>query len=115
LVPSSRAQREIAFAVSRAQKGFIAGNCEGGQVLPDSSSIRNAAREAASKITGRSIKEEQPLVTSGLIDSLSVLKLISLLETKLHVSIPPENLQPEDFDTIDLIVETIEHVAKPLK
>jgi acyl carrier protein len=41
--------------------------------------------------------------------------LISLLETKLHVSIPPEKLQPEDFDNVDLIVETIERVAKPLK
>jgi hypothetical protein len=84
-------------------------------VLPDSASIRNAAREAASKIAGRPIWEGQALVTSGLIDSLSVLKLISLLEAKLHISIPPETLQPEDFDNVDLIVETIERVAKPLK
>jgi len=52
-------------------------------------------------------------VTSGLIDSLSVLKLISLLEKKLSVSIPPETLQPEDFDDVELIVETIQRVAKP--
>jgi acyl carrier protein len=84
-------------------------------VLPDSTSIRNAAREAASTIAGRPIQEGQTLVSSGLIDSLSVLKLISLLETKLQVSIPPETLQPEDFDSVDLIVETIERVAKPLK
>jgi acyl carrier protein len=84
-------------------------------LLPDNASIRNAAQEAASKIAGRPIKEGQALVTSGLIDSLSVLKLISLLETKLHVSIPPETLQPEDFDNVDLIVETIERVAQPKK
>jgi acyl carrier protein len=84
-------------------------------LLSDNASIRCAAREVASKIAGRPIKEGQALVTSGLIDSLSVLKLISLLETKLNVSIPPETLQPEDFDNIDLIVETIERVAKPLK
>jgi acyl carrier protein len=79
----------------------------------DSDAVRNAAREAASTIARRPIKEGQRLVTSGLIDSLSVLKLISLLETKLSVSIPPETLQPEDFDDIDLIVETVERVAKP--
>jgi acyl carrier protein len=83
-------------------------------VIPDTATIRNAAIEAASRLTGRSIKPGQRLVTSGLIDSLSVLKLIGLLEKKLHIVIPPETLQPEDFDDVDLIVETIERVAKPV-
>jgi acyl carrier protein len=82
-------------------------------VIPDSATIRTAAREAASQLVGRKIKEGQHLVTSGLIDSLSVLKLIGLLEKKLGVKIPPETLQPEDFDDVDLIVETVERVAKP--
>jgi acyl carrier protein len=82
-------------------------------MMPDSSTIRTAAREAASQIVGRPIKEGQRLVTSGLIDSLTVLKLIGLLERKLCITIPPETLQPEDFDDVDLIVETVERVAKP--
>jgi len=81
-------------------------------VLPDHTAIRNAARDAATQIAGRPIKDGQRLVSSGLIDSLSILRLISLLEKKLSVSIPPETLQPEDFDDLDLIVETIERVAK---
>jgi len=83
-------------------------------VIPDSEKIRNAAREAASQLIGRPIKPGQRLVTSGLIDSLSVLKLIGLLEKKLQVVIPPETLQPEDFDDVELIVETVERVAKPI-
>jgi acyl carrier protein len=81
-------------------------------LIPDSAAIRSAAIEAASQIARRPIKEGQRLVSSGLIDSLSVLRLITLLEVKLNVSIPPETLQPEDFDDVDLIVETIERVAK---
>jgi acyl carrier protein len=80
-------------------------------VLPDSEEIRNAARAAASELTGRAIKDRQKLVSSGLIDSLAVLKLISLLEKKLNIVIPPETLQPEDFDDVTLIVETIERVG----
>ena len=80
-------------------------------MLPDSTEIRNAAQEAASQIAGRPIKDGQRLVTSGLIDSLSILRLISLLEKRLNVSIPPETLQPEDFDDLDLIVETVQRVA----
>jgi acyl carrier protein len=82
-------------------------------MLPDNETIRKAAWEAASQVARRPIKEGQRLITSGLIDSLSVLKLISLLEIRLNVSIPPETLQPEDFDNLDLIVETVERVAKP--
>lgn len=81
-------------------------------MIPDSVAIRNAAKEAAAQLVGRPIKEGQRLVTSGMIDSLSVLKLIGLLEKKLRVVIPPETLQPEDFDDVDLIVETVERVAK---
>ena len=83
-------------------------------MLPDSAAIRTAATEAASQLIGRPLKPGQRLVTSGLIDSLSVLKLIGLLEKKLRIAIPPESLQPEDFDDVELIVETVERVAKPL-
>lgn len=79
--------------------------------MSNQETIRGAAREAAGAIAGRPIQDGQALVTSGLIDSLSVLKLISLLEKKLNVVLPPETLQPEDFDTVELIVETVERVA----
>ena len=84
-------------------------------MLPDTDTIRNVARASASELTGRDIKDSQKLVTSGLIDSLAVLKLISLLEKKLNIVIPPETLQPEDFDDVPLIVETIERVARAWK
>lgn len=82
-------------------------------MIADRDSIRIAAREAASQIARRPVNDSERLVSSGLIDSLSVLRLISLLETKLHVTIPPETLQPEDFDDVELIVETVERVAMP--
>ncbi len=83
-------------------------------MIPDGQAIRTAANEAASQLIGRPLKPGQRLVSSGLIDSLSVLKLIGLLEKKLHIVIPPETLQPEDFDDLDLIVETVERVGKPI-
>ena len=84
-------------------------------MLPDAEAIRKAAQEAASQVAGKPVKEGQKIVSSGLIDSLSVLKLISLLEKKLRVSIPPETLQPEDFDDVDLIVETVQRVGKSME
>jgi acyl carrier protein len=79
----------------------------------DATAIREAARSAASDMVGFKIADTETLVSSGLIDSLSVVKLIASLEQKLNVTLPPDNLQPEDFDDLDLIVETVLRVAKP--
>lgn len=78
----------------------------------DLTSIRLAARDAVAEMVGHRVKDSDAIVSSGLIDSLSVVKLIILLEQKLGVRIPPDNLQPDDFDNIDLIVETVERVAR---
>jgi acyl carrier protein len=42
-----------------------------------------------------------------LIDSLSILKLMSRLETRLGVRIPADNLQPDDFDSVDSIIDIV--------
>ena len=62
-------------------------------------------------MTGRKVSDDESLISSGLIDSLSILKLIAQLETSLSVTIPPDNLQPGDFESIDEITETVLRVA----
>lgn len=77
----------------------------------DNNTIRLAAREVVFEIVGAHVTDTAPLISSGRIDSLSILKLIARLEEKLQVTLPPENLQPEDFDTIEYIVETVERIG----
>ena len=72
--------------------------------------ILKAARESVFETTQRTPKDSAPLVSSGLIDSLAVMKLIFRLEQKLDIPIPMDKVQPEDFDSIELIVETIQRV-----
>jgi acyl carrier protein len=47
-----------------------------------------------------------------MVDSLSVLKLIVILEKKLQILIPRERVQPEDFDSVEIILDTLERVAR---
>jgi acyl carrier protein len=77
----------------------------------DPQTIRAAAREVVTDMVGGAVSDDEPLISSGRIDSLSILKLIGRLEEKLRVSIPPANLQPDDFETVDWIVETVERSA----
>jgi acyl carrier protein len=79
--------------------------------MPDADTIRAAARAAITEMTGGPVADDEPLISSGRIDSLSVVKLIMLLEEKLHISLPPVNLQPDDFENVDWIVETVERTA----
>lgn len=81
-------------------------------MLPDPNTIRAAAREAASELVRQPVKDGQRLISSGLIDSLSVLRLIAALEKKLNLTLPTEELQPEDFDDLDTIVETVQRVGQ---
>jgi len=70
-----------------------------------------AVRDVVSALVGKPVRDEQPLVSSGMIDSLSVLTLISALEERLQIHIPTADVQPDDFDTIALIVDTISRVS----
>jgi acyl carrier protein len=86
---------------------------KGTQIRPmiNEDQVRTVARQVVSEMIGYSLSDSEPLISSGLIDSLSIFKLIALLEQKLNVSIPPGNLQPEDFDNVDWIVDTVTRVA----
>jgi acyl carrier protein len=68
-------------------------------------------RSAVADVLRAQVQDDQPLVTSGLIDSLRVLKLITSLERRLAVKIPAGEVQPEDFDSVEDIVETLERLG----
>jgi acyl carrier protein len=80
-------------------------------MVPDSETIRQAAREAVVAVAGRAVRDDQCIVSTGIVDSLSLLNLIALLEKKLQIRIPTERVQPEDFDSVETILETLERVG----
>ena len=77
----------------------------------DPETIRQAAREAVAEVARRAVRDDQCVVSTGIVDSLSLLNLIALLEKKLQIRIPTEQVQPEDFDSVEIILETLERVA----
>jgi acyl carrier protein len=77
----------------------------------DLETARGAAREAVAQLTNRALDDDEGIVSTGLIDSLSVIKLISLLERKLQIRIPTEKVQPEDFDSVEVILETLQRIG----
>jgi acyl carrier protein len=61
------------------------------------------------------INEDTPLVSSGLIDSMSLVDLLLKLEDLTHKRIPAGKVQPKDMDTVAKMFATAERVGKPRK
>jgi len=58
------------------------------------------------------IDETTPLISSGLIDSLSIVSLVAFIDKKFGVKIPDEKGVVENFETINKIIETIDECRK---
>ena len=61
------------------------------------------------------IDENTPLVSSGLIDSMSLVDLLLKLEDLTHKRIPAGKVQPKDMDTVAKMFAIAERVGKPRK
>ena len=56
---------------------------------------------------------DSPLISSGLVDSFALLDLLLKVEEMANLRIPAGKVQPEDMDTVTLILRTVERVGKP--
>jgi acyl carrier protein len=59
------------------------------------------------------LDENTPLISSGIVDSFSMVSLKRFLEKKYAISIPDEEASPEAFNTVTSIITLVNrHVAK---
>lgn len=49
------------------------------------------------------IKDDDDLLLSGLVDSLGVVRLIAFIESELQLTVPPEDVVLENFQTLTAI------------
>lgn len=50
---------------------------------------------------------DTPLISSGIVDSFSMVSLKVFLETKYSIKLPDEEATPEAFDTVNSIVKLV--------
>jgi len=70
--------------------------------------VRNVIRKP-----GTEISETTPLVSSGLIDSLSLVDILFELETITQKRIPAGKVQAKDMDTVEKMFSTSQRVGVP--
>jgi len=59
------------------------------------------------------LDEHTPLISSGIVDSFSMVSLKRFLEKKYEVKLPDDEATPQAFDTVTTIIELVnKHLAK---
>ena len=58
----------------------------------------------------RKIEDATPLISSGIVDSFSMVSLKRFLEKKCGLTIPDALATPEAFDSVDAIVALVERL-----
>jgi acyl carrier protein/D-alanine--poly(phosphoribitol) ligase subunit 2 len=58
------------------------------------------------------LDENTPLISSGIVDSFSMVSLKTFLEKKFDITLPDAEATPEAFDTVASIMQIVDkHVA----
>ena len=58
------------------------------------------------------IKDDEPLISGGILDSFSVLILISRLESDFEIKLEMSQLDIKQIDSVNLIYNTIKKIIK---
>ena len=59
-------------------------------------------------IPGGVLGFDQPLISTGIVDSFGVLEVIAFLEDTFHVTIDPARQDLMDFESVNGIVDVVE-------
>jgi len=56
----------------------------------------------------KDLKAEDPLITRGLLDSLSILKTVTFCEERFGISIPDQEVLPDHFESVRTIAALVD-------
>ena len=64
-------------------------------------------------LRGGQLGADEPLFSSGIVDSFGVLELIAFLEDTFHISIDTAQHELIEFDSVNQIVALVERAVRP--
>ena len=64
--------------------------------------------ELAGSAASGTLAADTPLIENGFVDSLGLFKLVAFLEDNLQVTLAPEEIVIENFESVNAIVRLVE-------
>ncbi len=69
-------------------------------------------REYLEEGDDRTIDEDTPLITGGIVDSFSMVSLKVFIEKRYAIKIPDDEATPFAFDTVRRIADLVSHIRE---
>lgn len=70
--------------------------------------VRYVSQELLNGSVGVNLQADDNLLTTGLIDSLGIIRLVNFIEDAFNVEVRPEDITIENFRTINVIAAYLE-------
>lgn len=58
----------------------------------------------------KDLKPDDSLLAKGLLDSMSILKTVTFCEEQFGITIPDEDVLPDNFESVKAIAQLVERV-----
>ena len=73
-------------------------------------SERQQIRDFLKKMDNRivDVKDDDSLLTTGIIDSLKMVELLTFIEKSYGITVDDDELSPENFETVNSIIEFLD-------
>ena len=86
--------------------------------MPEVSEIKQVVRNyllenLLDSASADELTEATPLISGGILDSISTLQLVSFLEEKFGIQFEPSDIDSEHLNTISLIANFVESKSLP--
>ena len=69
--------------------------------------VKNYIKETIVQGDSVELLDETPLISGGIMDSISTLKMVDFLESKFGIEFQPHEVDRENLDSIDLIAKFV--------
>ena len=74
-------------------------------VAQDQSSFESSIRQFITEdmlfnADGFDYGDDDSLLEAGIVDSLGVMELVTFMDRKYQINVPPEDISPENFDSV---------------
>ena len=73
--------------------------------------IEYVRKEYLDEDSDQEITEDTKLISSGVVDSFSMVSLKMFLETKFQIKIPDDKATPEAFDSVTSIIKLLTEIT----
>lgn len=74
----------------------------------DTAQLADYITRNLSRIPGLSLAPDTPLISSGLLDSISLIQVLAFMEDEFEVTIPDQFITAEGMDSVASIVQLAE-------